>query len=88
MRGTQFEGLPRTEALVKHKAYERHKNRVQNIKPNYVADDTVLAAEDLINNFQTKKKLRSTFRNKSLDGEIQAAHQRLLGRFVEIDQGK
>ena len=32
--------------------------------------------------------MRSTFRNKSLDGEIQAAHQRLLGRFVEIDQGK
>jgi len=51
MRGTQFEGLPRTEALVKHKAYERHKLKVKKIKPNYVADDTVMAAEDLINNF-------------------------------------
>ena len=51
MRGTQFENLPRTEALVKHKAFERHKLRVQTIRPNYVTDDTVTAAEDLINNF-------------------------------------
>lgn len=51
MRGSQFEGLPRTEALVKHKAYERHKLKVQKAKPNYVADETVMAAEGLISNF-------------------------------------
>ena len=51
MRGSQFENIPRTEALVKHKAFERHRLRVQKVKPNYVADETVMAAEDLISNF-------------------------------------
>ncbi len=58
------------------------------MKPNYVAEEAVNKTEELINLYQTKKKLRSTFRNKSIDGEIQTAHQRLLRQFVEIDQGK
>jgi hypothetical protein len=67
MRGSPFESLPRTEKLLKHQAFEKHRLRVKDIKPSYVTDETVMAAEDLINNFQNKKKLRSTFRTKSID---------------------
>lgn len=40
------------------------------------------------NGFLTKKKLRDTFKNKEFEDEIQAAHQRLLRQFVDIDKGK
>jgi len=73
MRGSQFEGLPRTEALLRLRDYERHKLKLKQANSYYAADQA-LQMDDLINNFQSKRSLRSTFDKQTSDEEMQNAH--------------
>ncbi len=75
-------------ALAKHKEFEQHKLRVKQIKPNIKAEENLTQYEEVNNGFITKKKLRDTFKTREFEDEIQAAHQRLLRHFVDIDKGK
>jgi hypothetical protein len=58
------------------------------VRAHHVAEEDVASVDDLIMNFQLKKNIRANFKNKSEDDEMQAAHQRLLKQFVDIDRGK
>ena len=52
MRGSQFEGLNRTEALLNYKAYNTHREKVKQAKPQLVAGNAIAEVDDLINGFQ------------------------------------
>ena len=67
MRGSQFEDMHVTLAVAKQKEFELHKKKLKNIRPNIKADETLHQYQELNQSFLTKKKLRDTFKNKSID---------------------
>jgi len=76
------------EALSSKRDFERHKQRVRNAKPTQPADQAMDMVDDLIQGFQHKKSLRTTFKTRNTDVEIQAEHLRMLKQLVDIDRGK
>ena len=67
MRGSQFEGLPRTEAIIKQREYERHKLKLKTVKTHYTAEEAIQTVDGLINSFQSKKSQRTTFDKQTSD---------------------
>lgn len=70
MRGTQYCGIPMTEALSSKRDFERHKQRVRNAKPTQPADQDMDMVDELTNSFHHKKSMRTIFKTRNTDVEI------------------
>ena len=88
MRGSQFQNISVTQAVIKDKEYRHHQKTVETIAPKIVAEDQLNDQMKLFNSYSLKTHLKQKFKNKQIKMKEDNENAKMLGVFHEIDKGK
>lgn len=88
MRGSQFQSLSVTQAVIEEKRFLKHVSKVIEVEPKIKAEAQLQQSTKLFNEYSMKNHLRKTFQTSQLVKTHNTDNLRMLGTFNEIEQGK
>ena len=84
MRGSPFQNLPLTEALVRDQHYREHQRKVVKVHPNIVTKEALSQSDKMLKTFHNSSANRKNFDHFEMKNRYDRENARLVGSFIDI----